>query len=195
MKEEELKRLIEKYYNGGSTDEEEKTLKNYFSQELIPDGYAAEKAIFSYFAESEDILEPSEGFEARLLAGIDASEGKKGLQGIRRYLVPFLSAAAGLLVLAGSYFIFLNKSETADTFRDPDIAYAETIRILRDVSVRMNRGAHELEPVARMNEVSEKSFRTVKESAGIVRKNLMNLDWLQKAIDMTGVYSEKNVNK
>ena len=49
MKEEELKRLIGKYYNGESTEEEESTLRNYFRKNNIPPGYEAEKSIFGYF--------------------------------------------------------------------------------------------------------------------------------------------------
>ena len=47
MNEEELKRLIEKYYSGTSTDDEEKTLRAYFSENIAPAGYEAEKEIFS----------------------------------------------------------------------------------------------------------------------------------------------------
>ncbi len=36
MNEEELKRLIEKYYNGESTEEEERSLRDYFARKRYP---------------------------------------------------------------------------------------------------------------------------------------------------------------
>lgn len=183
MNEEELNKLIEKYYNGDSTVEEEDVLRDYFRQsDNIPEGYEAEKAIFSFYAESADYTEPSVDLEARILAGIDSTERKNGLQSIKRYL-PLMSAAAGLLILVGCYFFYVNKTESHDTFKDPQIAYAETIKILRDVSVRLNRGSEALEPVGKINEMTKRSFETINKSTKYVEKNLKNLDRIQKAIE------------
>ena len=195
MNEEELKRLIEKYYNGNSTEEEEGILKDYFRRGNIPEGYEAEKLIFSYYTESSEIPEPSIDFEARIMAGIDTSGRNSSSQKMMRYLLPVLSAAAGLLILVGSYFFLVKKAETGDTFTDPQIAYAETIKILRNVSSQLNRGAQVLEPVAKINEISKKSFASVNESTGIVEKNLKNLDYLQKAFEITHFNVEKIINK
>jgi len=158
MNEEELKRLIEKYYNGTSTEEEESSLKDYFRRGNIPDGYEAEKLIFSYYTESSEIPEPSIDFETRIMAGINASGRNSTSQKMRRYLLPVISAAAGLLILAGSYFLLVKKAETGDTFTDPQLAYAETIKILRNVSSQLNHGAHVLEPVGKINEMNKTIF-------------------------------------
>jgi len=195
MNEEELKRLIEKYYNGESTEEEERTLRDYFRKNNIPEGYEAEKLIFSYYTESAEVPEPSIDFEARILAGIDASEMNRGSGKMKKYLLPLLSAAAGLLILTGSYFFFFNRAETRDSFTDPEIAYAETIKILRDVSAQLNHGAQVLEPVGKMDEITRKSFESLNRSTRIVKKNLRNLDYLQRAIEISHVTIDKNINK
>jgi hypothetical protein len=195
MNEEELKRLIEKYYNGESTEEEERALRDFFRKGNVPEGYESEKLIFSYYTESAELTEPSIDFEARILAGIDASEIKRGSQKIRKYLVPLLSAAAGLLILIGSYFFFINRTEPGDTFSDPQIAYAETIKILKDVSSQLNHGTQTLEPVGKLNEITQKGFETINKSTRIVEKNLKNLDYLQKAIEITHTPVDKNINK
>jgi hypothetical protein len=195
MNEEELKKLIEKYYNGESTEEEESILKDYFRKNNIPEGYEAEKLIFSYYTESAELPEPSLDLEARILAGIDASQIKRGSQKIKKYLLPLLSAAAGLLILAGSYFFFTNRAVSRDTFTDPEIAYAETIKILRDVSTQLNHGAQVLEPVGKINEIKRKSFESINKSTKIVEKNLKNLNYLQRAIEISHIPVEKNINK
>jgi hypothetical protein len=191
MKEEDLKRLIDRYYSGESTEEEEIVLKDYFRKDNIPEGYEAEKVIFGFYSESEDIPEPSVDFEARILAGIDASER----HGIKKYLIPLISAAAGLLLLAGSYFYFTSRTEPIDTFKDPQMAYAETIKILRDVSSQLNRGTQVLEPVGKMNEVTEKSFETINKSTRIVGKNLKSLNYLQKSDKINQNPAGKSINK
>jgi hypothetical protein len=192
MKEEELKRLVEKYYNGESTEEEENTLRDFFKKNDVPEGYEAEKEIFSFYTGPENIPEPSIDFEARILAGIDASERVAGSLKTKRYIISVMSAAAGLLLLAGSYFFFINKSETADTFTDPQIAYAETIKILREVSSQMNRGAQVLEPVGMINEVKMKSMETINKSTRVVGRNL---DYLQKTIQASQNSVDQNINK
>ena len=195
MNEEELKRLIEKYYNGESTELEENILKEFFRKENIPEGYEAEKLIFSYYTESADIPGPSIDFEARIMAGIDSSGRNIGEQKLRRYILPILSAAAGLLILVGSYFLIVTNAEKGDTFTDPKLAYAETIKILRDVSSQLNRSARVLEPVGKINEMNKRSFASINKSAGIVERNLKNLDYLHKAVEITHVSDEKNINK
>jgi hypothetical protein len=192
MNEEELKRLTEKYYNGESTEDEEKILREFFRKGNIPEGYEAEKRIFSYYTESASLPEPSIGFEARILAGIDGSASKTGSRKTKKYLLPLLSAAAGIFILIGSYFFFTGKTSSADTFTDPQLAYAETIKILRDVSSQLNRGAQVLEPVGKINEVKTKSLETINKSARVVEKNL---DYLQKTIGVSQNPADKNINK
>ena len=58
MNEGELKKLLDKYYNGDSTDNEEMLLRDFFNNENVPGGYEAEKAIFSYFSSPVNIPEP-----------------------------------------------------------------------------------------------------------------------------------------
>jgi hypothetical protein len=130
MNTKELNRLLEKYYKGDSTEEEEEMLRRFFTGDNIPEGYEAEKDIFTYYNEAIAVPEPSYDFEARILEGIDKSEESRRKVTIRRYLFPSLSAAAGILLLAGSYFFFIHRSEPRDTFTDPAIAYAETMKIL-----------------------------------------------------------------
>jgi hypothetical protein len=192
MKEEELKRLIEKYYNGESTEEEENTLRDFFNTNNVPEGYEAEKEIFSYYNGPEDIPEPSIGFEARIMAGLDASEKVVVSQKNKRYIINIVSAAAGLLLLAGSYLIFVKKAETSDTFNDPKIAYAETVKILRDVSFQLNHGVRVLDPLSKINKVKIKSLETINRSTRVVERNF---GYLQKTIEISQNPADNSINK
>lgn len=196
MKEEDLKRLIEKYYNGESTDSEEKVLRDYFRQDDISSGYEAEKVIFGYYSASERVPEPSAGFEARIFKGIDALEINRKSPGMKKYLLPLLSTAAGLLLLAGSYFFFIHRVEPKDTYSDPKIAYAETMKVLLEVSSQLNHGTQVLEPVGKITRITAKSFQSINKSTKIIEKSLKNLDNLQKAADSESVtVDKKKINK
>lgn len=195
MNKKELNRLLEKYYKGESTVEEEEMLRRFFTGTNIPEGYEAEKDIFSYYNEEIAVPEPSYDFEARILKRIDESEDSSRKAPMRRLLIPSLSAAAGILLLAGSYFFFIHRNEPRDTFTDPAIAYAETMKILMNVSSQLNKGAMALEPVSRMNEMTTRSFESINKSTKIVEKNLKSLDYLEKAIEIVKVPAEKSINK
>ncbi len=55
MKEEKLRQLLNKYYDGNTSPGEEKELKQYFSGNAILPGYEAEKDIFRHYARSENV--------------------------------------------------------------------------------------------------------------------------------------------
>lgn len=181
MNEEELNKLLGKFYSGESTFEEEEVLKNLFDKGEIPQGFEAEKAIFSYYSSSKKVPEPSGDFEARIIKSIDESEHNKKTGKTRTLAFWLMSSAAGLIIMIGSYFFFTSNDDLQDTFNDPEIAYAETIKILREVSAQLNKGTRTLEPVGIINEVKSKK----------IEKNLKNLEYIQTAIDLTRISGDK----
>ena len=184
MKEEELKVLIEKYYSGESSEDEEIALRNYFlSNEKIPSGMETEAEIFRSYSSYNIIPEPTHDFENRIIEEVGLSGKARELKQFRRFF-PYISAAAGLLILVATYFFFVNRSGDGDTFTDPQIAYNESMKILLNVSSKLNQGTKALEPVSKFNSASAKSFEIIDKSTQLVEKNLMNLIHLQDAIDL-----------
>jgi hypothetical protein len=181
MNTKELNQLLEKYYEGASTEDEEKLLRDFFKNSYVPEGYEAEKVIFGYYSEEAEITEPSAELEVRIIAGVDEADRERKRRILRKRILPYISAAAGLLILTGSYFFFVNRNAPQDTFSDPIIAYAETMKILMEVSVKLNQGAQALEPVGRINELTNKSFGAINKSTNIIEKNFKSIDHLQKA--------------
>jgi hypothetical protein len=106
-----------------------------------------------------------------------------------------LSTAAGLIIIAGSY-LFLNSSrEPKDTFSDPKIAYAETMKILIDVSSKLNRGNKALQPLGRINIMTNESLKYVKKSTMIIGKSLNSIGNLDKAAGKATIPDVLNKNK
>lgn len=181
MKAEELDKLLEKYYSGESSENEELTLKKFFQGDTVPEGYEAEQEIFSLYSLSETIPEPSTDFEERIVAKIDLIEKNNKSAITRRIVLYSLSTAAGLLIIAGSYFFLNSSREPKDTFSDPKIAYAETMKILLDVSSKLNKGSKALEPLGKINKTTNESIKSINKSARIIGKGLNSVSNLDKA--------------
>jgi hypothetical protein len=192
MKSEEIKRLLEKYYEGESTVEEEVYLKNFFSLGDIPEDLINEKEIFSYFLKSAIVPEPSLVFEKKIIAALD-SIGEVSLnQKRRRAFGIFTSIAAVILILIGSYFFFIHKSEPRDTFSDPEIAYAETMKILYGVSISLNKGTQALDRMSSMQEVTRQSLETINKSASTLQEKMKPLAQIRKARNIIDSTTDKN---
>jgi hypothetical protein len=175
MKEELLKELLEKYYNGETSLEEEQSLRDFFSNANVPGGYEAEKEIFSYYPELALNTEPDDDLEGRIRVAIDrAGEPVKTRT---RFLRPYTltGIAAGLLILIASYFILADRKSMKDTYSDPQLAYVETIKILREVSFKFNKGTAALKPLAQAGRVAEAGIGTVSRSAARVTDKLKPL--------------------
>jgi hypothetical protein len=191
MSEEELKRLIGKYYDGISTDEDERTLRAYFSGKNVYPGYEAEKEIFSMYMDSFRAPEPSAGFESSIMKAIDKQSDPEKKSKIRNLLLPLMSAAAGLLILAVSLFFLIHRSPREDTFTDPEIAYAETMKVLMDVSAQLNHGTKSLRPVGKINEMKVKGLKSISRSTILVEKNLRSLGYLRDSGDTSNSSNER----
>ena len=173
MKEEKLKQLLNKYYEGNTSPGEEKELKEYFSGDEILPGYETEKDIFRHYVLSERV--PSDDFEKRIVQAVDGLGTDERKRIIRMRYVSALSTAAAILILVGSWFIFFQEREPADSFSDPQIAYAETMRILNYVSVNLNRGTIALQPISKINSTALISKRSIDRSVSAMSNGLKRI--------------------
>jgi len=194
MNEEELKRVIGKYYKGDSTEEEEKMLAAFFTGSDIPEGYEAEQKIFGYYISCRNTSEPSPGFESRILKAIEKSDKTTPLNSIGKYMLPLLSAAAVFMIMIGYYIFFGQRNRLKDTFSDPEIAYAETRRILFGVSEQLNRGAETLAPVGKISEMTVKSFKSINKSTSLINNEIKILNHLNEDIFNNDIDSSYNNN-
>jgi hypothetical protein len=164
MEENKLKELLDKYYDGATSPEEELEIKNYFSGDKVFPGYEAEKDIFRYYSGMEKIDVPSADFEMRIVKSLDDLERIKLKNDNRKRYITLFSAVATILIMIGSWFFLLREREPADTFSDPTLAYAETMRILNNVSVNLNRGTEALKPVFNLTGTVGRGMRSVDRS-------------------------------
>lgn len=183
MNTQEVYSLLEKYYEGTASEAEELELKRYFRENTVPPELEHEKEIFGWYGSELTIPEPSAGFEQRIISAVGKAQSRPTAK-VRRMFALAMSSAAAILILAGSWFFFIHQSEPADTFKDPAIAYNETMKILYGVSEKMNSGMKVMQPATRARSVAGKSMEKVERSTGIINDNLKTLGYFRKAMNI-----------
>lgn len=191
MNQEEIRQLLDKYYDGQTTGEEEILLKKYFSQAGIPAELRDEMEIFRYYSQSSLIPEPSADFENKIISAIDSYDQISGLKR-RKIFAVSRGIAAGMLILAGTYFFFIEKSEPRDTYSDPEIAYAETMKVLYNVSSRINHGTNALGQLGELSEETNRSLSAINKSTAILKEKMKPLDNMLRTMENISTSRENN---
>lgn len=196
MRNEEISRLIKKFYDGDSTEEDEKYLRALFIGDKPPEGFETEKEFILFCMSGGPIKGPSPDLEDRILSRVDDSGGKGLIFKSGRYLILMISSAAAVIImLIGTYFFLESRNSYRDTFSDPEIAYAETMKILMDVSVRLNKGTSALEPVGKLSSVTDMSIEKINESSELINKSMSQLKDLRKVTGDKRTGKTEVVNK
>jgi len=153
-----IKALLEKFYNGESTLEEEKILREYFNSDNVAREFAADKDIFEYQTQEINGLEQIPDLSDEIWGKISGDKNHKTLK-YRSINYVFLRIAAGIIIILGLFAILkdqnmLNyqKTQYTDTYQNPEQAYEQTKATLLYVSALLNKGTNHLEPINKLEE-------------------------------------------
>jgi hypothetical protein len=134
-----VEKLLEHYFEGNSSTDDEKLLKDYFSSPNVAQHLKQYQPLFGYFQEAKQ-----ETFTQQL-----------PLKTKKRNSVKWLGVAASLAVLIGAgLYLYTNNArenqvEGLGTFDNPKIAFQETQKALQLLSTNVNVG---IESVKYVNE-------------------------------------------
>lgn len=170
MKIQDIKILLEKYYDGSSSLSEEESLKTFFSQEDIPLELKPDQDLFLYYATEKTGERSNSGHDTKLreniLNAINSPTRKlSSSTGYKGQLYWLSAVAASLIMIFASYFLLVNHGPE-DTFDDPQLAYLEAKRVLEYVSVRFQEGTqpvkegishleHSMKPLKKISEMNK----------------------------------------
>ena len=153
IKTEDIKRLLDRYYDGTTTEEEEEVLRTYFNGSDIDASIREESVIFTALQSSEYPV-PT-GMEGRLSRQISQWNSlevatQRTIRHINlRWVVGI--AASLLLLLATGAIVYQNENNSPqteqDTYTNAKDAYAETSRALMKFSKSLNKGIEAAENV------------------------------------------------
>jgi len=154
----EIKQLLEKYWNCETSLEEEQQLKEYFRGNNIPESFKETSELFRYFeAQKKDSL--NHGFDGEVMKRIkeERPQGK-----VVKMMFNVARIAAGVVVVvAATYFVRqeIRKSyppEIADTYSDPKLAFEETKKALMMISKGFGKAQRETRRINLLNEAEQK---------------------------------------
>ncbi len=150
-KDDELRRLAERFWSGESTLEEEKTLKELVAYSELPEEYADLAAYFESMNEMSNELSLDSSFDENILEIIDAQEQSK-IKILPRARMLWAVAAILLLAFALLFFqngeeqeVIANQAQQEKNYTDEELkaAFNQTQAALLLISSKMNSaGAH-----------------------------------------------------
>lgn len=148
-----IEKLLEKFYNGETSLQEEQELRQYFcSRELPPQLRSIHSQFFCMEKDrNEDILDDS--FDQEVLKMID--DGDSDYIRIKRKTMFYsVAAIAATILILVSVFTKFNpfSNNIESTLSDPEIAYSEARKILLYVSGNLNKGTDQLNTLARFDQ-------------------------------------------
>lgn len=192
MKQEQLRELLERYYDALTTQEEEQLLIELLSSDdLSPEYYNERDALLAILGLATQ-PEPDHLFESRMEAVLfpgvrpSASKPVADKNRFRKIYISLLSSAALALLAISVWFLSGNRSGPADSFSSPELAYEETLRTLQKISTEMNRATSRLKPLESIG-VAEKSVRNVGERGRLIDQGFTELEAVQKTLTGKGL--------
>ncbi len=134
MKMPDINSLIEKYFDGQTSLEEERQLKAYFEQSDLPKEHLRIKPLFEIGKTLPEL--DQKRFEANFENSLNHSKSDFS----KTFRWPLLAAVAAVALLFFSLFDFKQERLHQDTFSDPVEAYAQASKALQYVGLKLSDG-------------------------------------------------------
>lgn len=143
-----IQQLVDSYFACRTTAEEEKILREFFSQQDVPAGLLRYKALFDFQTQARQVRLGSD-FDRRVMARVaDSATVRARRVSVVRRLRPLYRAAASVAIVmllgTAAQHSFrprqqapvwdYNSTTYKDTYTDPQVAYDATLDVLRSVS-------------------------------------------------------------
>ncbi len=141
-----IESLLEKYFDGETSIEQEKQLTNYFSSDNVAQNLLQYKPMFKYFNEEKQV-----DFDRKIVL-----KSKNNFT--------WLSMAASVVIIAGigAFYLFNNKQanpeEGLGTYSCPEIAFVETQKALQMLSSNVNVGINSVAYINEFQNTKNKIF-------------------------------------
>jgi len=162
----EIRKLLDRFYTGETTLEEEQILQDYFSSTSIPEELMPDRDLFRSLGTSDSVAVP-EDLNQKILDVIDQQE-KKVVRTRRISVFSLSGLAAGLLVVIALYMGYFRADrpgmlayQMTDTYENPQDAYEEARRTLAFVSAKLNTGTSGLEHVKQVSKTTSDPLKSL----------------------------------
>lgn len=158
----EIRKMLDRFYQGETSLEEERSLQEYFSSTSVPEELIPDKDLFLSFGSGTDSVPIPPDLNQKIISSINQLD-KKAVRTRRISLYSLSGLAAGLLAMIAVYLFyvrddstgFLASNQLVDTYEDPLDAYEEAKRTLAYVSSKLNNGTSELKHVQQVTKTAD----------------------------------------
>jgi hypothetical protein len=159
MEPKEIKAILQKYFEGTSSEQEEQLLSDYFNSPMIAPELRKYQSFFAGIqelsAEGKDELLADD-----IMDRILENEHREKIH--YRWLWQTVSGvAAALLIALLAVNLYTGDTKWEDTYSDPDQAYAEAAIALQYVAGYYQKGMAGLEPVKAINRAPQPMNRSL----------------------------------
>jgi hypothetical protein len=151
----EIKRLLDKYYDGDTSLEEEHLLRDFFRNSEVPEDMFIDKELFVQMEREQNKIPENKELTHSLHQIIDLQVKRENKIKRLNLFYKVSSVAAGIAIIVISYLaVVQNNKKTLenDTYQDPKVAYEQVKRTLLYISQNLNHGTETLNQVSRINE-------------------------------------------
>lgn len=158
-----LQQLLQKYWSGETTLEEEHVLREYFQQGEAPEELRDVAAMFRYFDRTKKNALNDITFDRAVMDKVSgkAKEGKG-----RNLVFNSMRIAAGVVVVMTATWFIRNEirqstpQEVIDTYDDPKLAFEETKKALMMISKSFGTAEEQAKKINLFNEAQEEIQKT-----------------------------------
>lgn len=149
-----IRQLLDRYYDGQTSEREEQVLKDYFLQDDVPPQWATDQRLFRQLYGAD--MPAIDGLEQQLSRQIDSWNRveKTANRRTRTIGLRWMAGIAASLLLLFAIGLLVDRQQKQaqyavqqDTFDDPRDAYAETQKALMKFSESINKGLNKVENV------------------------------------------------
>lgn len=141
MRNDEIRKLLKRYYDGETTVAEEEQLHSFFSRGDVADEWKADSILFKSCAEIDNSILIPTGWEKRLDEKLKNKRSSMRDRTILFWWVSGIVASLLLIVSFGIYELYQTDISTPkDTCATPEEAYREACKALLLFSTDLNNG-------------------------------------------------------
>ena len=148
----EIEVLLEKFYEGNTSLQEEQTLRNFFLGTDVPAHLKLHQRMFHYFVMEQRQEAGDADLNQKFMAQVIEKPGEAlvvPLHSNRSRFLFIAGIAASILLLVGLFFTFqhavFNRSKMLHGDQDPELSYANASEALMMVSGNLNTGIRQIE--------------------------------------------------
>lgn len=180
-----LKDLLDRYYEGQSSEEDEKKLVEMMQRDDLPEEFLEDRTIINGLFSHDEIPEPSMHLESKIRTAIDESEKNIKTYIGKSKLYSLVSVAASIIIILSFWFILHDRTGLKDTYEDPRLAYNQTVEVLYRVSENLNRGRDQIQDLSHITETKSR-FGLIRDSREQIEEDLEALKYIEKSIEIMG---------